>query len=155
MTGVKLYEINAEIQQLADMIDIDPETGEVLMDTEEIDRQIMALQMERKSILGYLARLILNLRAEGTVIKEEEARLKDRRTRLELKENRLMKILDRECGGVTTDLGIATVYYRAATHLEVSDAAKAIRWLKRNKHRDTTLRRNRWRATRTSFWTAG
>ena len=131
---MKLYEINAEIQRLADMIDFDPETGEVLTDTEEIDRQIMALQMERESILGYLAKLVINLRSEASALKDEETRLKDRRMRLELREKRLMKILDRECGGVKTDLGIATVSYRAATRLEVLDAAKAVRWLKRHKH---------------------
>jgi len=130
---MKLYEINAEIQHLADQIEFDPETGEILCDIDELEAQIGALQMERKSILEYLAKLVLNLRSEETALKAEETRLKERRSRLEKKEERLMKVLDRECGGEKTDLGIATLSYRATARLEVTDAAKAVRWLKRNK----------------------
>ena len=45
-----------------------------------------------------------------------------------------MQILSRECCGKKTDLGVATISYRKISHVDVSDAAKAIRWLKRNKH---------------------
>ena len=133
---MKLYEINAEIQRLADQIDFDPETGEILMDADAIFEQIDALKMERQSILEYLAKLVLNVRAEAAALKDEEARLKHRRLSLDLKENRLMNVLDRECGGKKTDLGVATFSYRQNSHVEVADAEKAIRWLKRHKHTD-------------------
>ena len=133
---MKLYEIHAEIQRLADQIDFDPETGEILMDADEIFEQIDALHMERKSIMEYLAKLVLNTRAEIAVLKEEEIRLKDRRIRLFAKENRLMNVLDRECGGKKTDLGVATFSYRQNSHVEVADAAQAIRWLKQHKYKD-------------------
>lgn len=133
---MKLYEINAEILRLTDQIEFDEETGEILCDIDAIYDAIGALQMEKKSILEYLAKIVLNLRAEAAAVKTEEQRLKERRERLTRKEERLMKILDRECAGEKTDLGIATFSYRKTSHVDVSDAAKAIRWLKRNKHLD-------------------
>lgn len=133
---MKLYEINAEILRLTDQIEFDEETGEILCDIDAIYDAIGALQMEKKSILEYLAKIVLNLRAEAAAVKTEEQRLKERREKLSKKEERLMKILDRECAGEKTDLGVATFSYRKASHVDVSDAAKAIRWLKRNKHLD-------------------
>lgn len=133
---MKLYEIHAEIQRLMDAIEFDPETGEVLCDTDALYAQIHSLQMERQSILEYLAKLVLNLRAEAAAVKAEEQRLKARRERLARKEERLLQVLDRECAGEKTDLGVATFSYRKTSHVDVSDAAKAIRWLKRHKHTD-------------------
>ena len=131
---MKLYEINSEIQRLSDQICFDEETGEIQGDAEELLSQIDSLQMERKSLLEYLAKLVLNLRSEEAAIKAEENRLKERRTRLEKKEDRLMQVLDRECAGEKTDLGVATFSYRRTNRLEVLDAETAIRWLKRNKY---------------------
>jgi len=133
---MKLYEINTEILRLTDQIEFDEETGEILCDIDAIYDEIGALQMEKKSILEYLAKIVLNLRTEAAAVKSEEQRLKERRDRLTKKEERLMKILDRECAGEKTDLGVATISYRKTSHVDVSDAAKAIRWLKRNKHLD-------------------
>lgn len=133
---MKLYEVKEEIMRLMDAIEFDPETGEVLCDTDELYRQIHSLQMERRSILEYLAKLVINLRAEVTAIKAEEQRLKARRDRLARKEERLMQVLDRECAGEKTDLGVATFSYRKTSRVDVSDAVKAIRWLKRHKHTD-------------------
>ena len=130
---MKLYEINAEIMRLTDEIEFDPETGEILCDIDSIERQIMALQMEKKSILTWLAK-VLNTRSEATAIKAEEARLKKRREQLEKKEERLMKIIDRECAGEKTDLGIAVVSYRKSEPLEITDAAAALKWLQENNH---------------------
>ena len=69
-------------------------------------------------------------------IQAEEQRLKERRDTLTRKEDRLMKILDRECAGQKTPLGIATLNYRKTSRLEVTDAAKAVAWLKRRKYLD-------------------
>ena len=131
---MKLYEINLAIEELTDQIEVDPETGELLGDFESLYQQIEALQMEKSSILEYLAKIVLNNRAEAAAIKTEEDRLRQRRAALEKKEERLMKILDRECAGQTTNCGVATVRYRNTTRLTVTDAEKAIRWLKRHKH---------------------
>ncbi|MCC8046426.1 MAG: siphovirus Gp157 family protein [Clostridiales bacterium] len=132
---MKLYEINQTIEEIFEQM-VDPETGEILSDSESLMAQLDSLQMERQRILEYLAKLVLNTRAEAAALKEEEARLKDRRSCLARKESSLMEVLDRECGGEKTDLGIATLSYRKTSHVEVSDAEKAVRWLKRNKHTD-------------------
>ena len=133
---MKLYEINSAILALTDQIVFDEETGEILCDMDAICDQLNALQMERHSILAYLAKLVLNLRADAAALKAEEIRLHDRRARLEKKAGRLLQILDRECHGEKTDLGVATLQYRKTTRVEVSDATKAVSWLKRRKLTD-------------------
>jgi Rad3-related DNA helicase len=133
---MKLYEINAEILRLTDAIEFDPETGEILGSADDLFEEVGKLQMQKKSILVWLAKLVLNLRSEEAALKAEEDRLKARRTRLAKKEDRLMKVLDRECAGEKTDLEIATFSYRKTSHLDVEDSEKAVRWLKRNKFKD-------------------
>ncbi len=131
---MKLYEINFEIAQLLDQMPFDPETGEILGDIEEFEKRIWELQMEKKSIMGWLAKVVLNLRSEEAALKAEEQRLKARRDALSKKQDRLMGILDRECAGEKTDLGVATFSYRKTSRVEVADSSKAVRWLKRNKY---------------------
>lgn len=133
---MKLYEINEEILRLTEQITVDEETGEVAGDVESVCAQIDTLQMERQSILEFLAKLVLNLRSDIAALKAEEDRLHDRRSRLEKKVERLLQILDRECGGEKTDLGVATLQYRKTTRVEVSDTAKAVSWLRRRKLTD-------------------
>lgn len=133
---MKLYEVNAQILALLEQLEPDPETGEIPSNEEELIAQINALAMRREDILQYLAKLVLNCRAESAALKTEEARLKKRRDALDAKEERLLKILDRECGGETTNLGVATLSYRKTSKLEMTDEAKAVSWLKRHKFTD-------------------
>ncbi len=133
---MKLYEINEAIARLMEQLTVDEETGELAEDTDGILEQLHALEMDRRSVLEYLAKLVLNIRAEKAALKAEEQRLKSRRDALDHKEDRIMRVLDRECAGERTSLGIATFGYRKTSHVEVSDAAKAIRWLKRHKYTD-------------------
>ena len=133
---MRLYEVNQEIQRLLLLIEPDPETGEVPDNCDELLEQLNALTMKRSDILEYLAKVVLDIRADITALKAEERRLKDRRTILEHKEDRLMQVLDRECAGQKTDCGVATISYRKTTRVDVSDAEKAVRWLKRNKYTD-------------------
>ena len=132
---MKLYEVNQGIEELIAMLEPDPETGEITV-ADEVMEQLHALEMERSRILEYLAKLVLNCRAEAASIKAEEKRLAERRRGLESREDRLMQILDRECAGQKTDCGVATVNYRATTRVDVLDGMKAINWLKRHKHTD-------------------
>ena len=131
---MKLYEINLEIMRLFDAIPFDEETGEILGDADAFYQQIEALQMEKKSILEYLAKLVLNLRSDEAALKAEELRLKERRQRLEKKEGRLLHVLDRECAGENTDLGVASLNYRKTSHVEVEDVEKAVTWLRQNQY---------------------
>ena len=130
---MKLYEVNLEIMRTIEEF-IDTETGEILGDTDEMQRRLDMLEMEKDRILEYLAKLVLNQRAEQAALKEEERRLADRRKRLARHEERILKIIDRECDGVKRDLGIATVNYRKSTTLEIDDEEKAINWLTAHGH---------------------
>lgn len=131
-----LYEINSEIALLLQQLEVDPETGEILATSDDIIQQLNALDMERSRILEYLAKVVIETRAEAAALKAEEERLAERRRRFERCEERLMQVLDRECNGVKTDLGIATLRYRQNTRVDVQDAARAINWLKRHKFKD-------------------
>ena len=122
---MKLYEINEEIDRLTDTIYVDEETGEVVGDVAAICKEIETLQMEKKRVLEYLAKVVLNTRAES--------RLKARRDRLDKKAERVLAVIDRECGG-KTDLGVATLSYHSSTAVEVSDNKKAVYWLMINGH---------------------
>ena len=132
---MKLYEVNMEIERTIEEF-VDLETGEIIGDMEEMQRRLDMLDMERDRILEYLAKLVLNYRAEEKALKEEADRLTDRRKRIGRKEERLLAILDRECGGIKKELGIATVSYRKSTTLEIDDQEKAINWLREHGHED-------------------
>ncbi len=133
---MKLYEVNRQLEELIFQLEPDPETGEIPANEDEIIAQIHALALKREDILCFLAKLALNCRAEAAALKTEEARLKKRQESLEAKDKRLIRILDRECGGETTDLGVATLRYRKTTKVEVTDETRAVNWLKRHKFTD-------------------
>lgn len=134
---MKLYEVNQAIEEAFSRLDFDPETGEI---GENVDDEVWAeldtLQMERVRILEYVAKIVLNTRAEAAMVKSEEERLKARRGALERKEEQLLHILDRECAGEKTNLGIATFSYRKSEKVEISDSVTAVAWLKENGHED-------------------
>lgn len=127
---MKLYEINLEIDEILNSFEIDTETGELLGTTDELLEKLSELQIERTEVLKYLAKEVLNLRAEQEMLKAEEARLKARRDRLSKKTDHIMSVLDRECAGKKTDLEVATVSYRKTTSVNVEDPDSAIAWLK-------------------------
>lgn len=125
-----LYEINGEILALLEQLEPDPETGEIPANEAEILDQIRTLVSRREDMLQYLAKLVLDYRAASAALKAEEARLHRRRDTMDLKADRLMRVLDRECCGQNTDLGVATLRYRKTSRLELSDEAQTIAWLK-------------------------
>ena len=132
---MKLYEVNSEIEQILSRFEPDLDTGEIPEIDEATLERLDELQMQRDSILTYLAKVVLNVRSETELLKAEERRLKERRSALERKEDRLMRILDRECNGENTDCGVATVYYRKVTKVAINDQKSAVLWLQDN-HED-------------------
>ena len=133
---MKLYEVNQEIENLLEALEPDPETGEIPANEDEIIAQINALALKREDILSYLAKLALDSKATVQAMKAEEKRLHDRRAAMEAKHEHLMSVLDRECGGERTDLGVATLIYRKSSRVEVTDSRAAIAWLKKHHHED-------------------
>ena len=133
---MRLYEINAAIETLLGALTVDEETGEVPADADDVIAQINALEMDRRAVLEYLAKEVLNLRADQAAVRTEEKRLKDRRERMAARESAIMNVLDRECGGRKTDLGVATVSYRESETTDITGEADAITWLAANGHGD-------------------
>ena len=126
---MKLYEINEAIESLTNQMIVDTDTGEIIADVDGIIKKIEGLEMERQEVLQYLAKTVLNLRADQSAIKTEEDRLKSRREAMKKREASIMRVLERECNGEKTDLGVATVKFTPSKSLEVVDASQAIDWL--------------------------
>ena len=76
---------------------------------------------------------MLNTRSDAEALKTEEQRLKARRDKLEKKAEKLLAVIDRECGK-KTDLGVATLSYTESHPLAVTDVKQAIYWLMLNGH---------------------
>ena len=133
---MKLYEINGAIETLLAALTVDAETGEVPADVDDVIAQLDALSMERTAVLEYLAKEVLNIRADQAAIKAEESRLRERRERMERREASIMGVLDRECAGQKTDLGVATVSYRTSEATEITCEADARTWLLAEGHED-------------------
>ena len=137
---MKLYEINSAIDALLNALTIDPETGEAPADIEEIADQLDALAMEKKNVLEYLAKKILNLRSDIDSLKTEIDRLEDRKVHTQKQIDSIMKVLDRECDGEKTDLGVATLSYRKSESVEYdndkANVCSIALWLAENNHFD-------------------
>ena len=138
---MKLYDINQSLESLLIQLEPDPETGEIPSNEDEIIAQINALALEREEILQYLAKLALNIGSDVAALAEEEKRLKERRQRLDRRHSNLIAILDRECGGQKTDLGVATLFYRRSSRVEITDSAAALSWLESHDREDCISRK--------------
>ena len=133
----KLYEINQELSALFSFewdedhqAWIYPDTGEFLTD-EEFEARAEKLGMDKQRILEWMAKEILNGRSEAEALKAEVQRLTARKKSIEARNERLLAILDRECCGKKTDLGVATMSYRKSSPV-VWDEAKTpelVSWL--------------------------
>jgi len=73
---MKLYEIDAAIQEILDGMSVDEETGEAILDAEALE----ALQMARIEKLEGAALAVKNLEAEAAAIEAEEKKLESRKT---------------------------------------------------------------------------
>lgn len=142
---MKLWEINIEIERILNRVEwdietgafVDPDTGEI-MTAEELDAELARLDMNRDEILQYLAKKVLNIRADIAGVKPEIKRLQEMKKKLEKKEERLLSIIDRECKGENKDLGVAAFSYRMSHPLEYDPAAvpDIIAWLEEHEHDD-------------------
>lgn len=142
---MKLYEINKEIEQLTDSMEwdaeanawIDVSTGEIVSD-EEYQQRLDKLGMDKKEILSWMSKTVLNDRAEMAALKDEEKRLAANRKARERRVERFLRILDRECAGTPQDLGFAKISYRKSEALEIVQGAEAdvIAWLEEHEHDD-------------------
>lgn len=137
----KLYEINGELERLNSSMEwnpdmeawVDVDTGEIVSN-EEYEARVAALGLQKKEIMEWMGKSILNDRAEVEMLKAEIGRLRDKVQRHERREERFLWLLDRECAGKKTDLGVCTVNYRVSHPLVCDDEGALIRWLEKNGH---------------------
>lgn len=143
---MKLYEIDERLAELFSRLEPDEETGEIICD-EELLHEMEALGMERQRMLTYLAQEVLNTRSDAAALKAEEERLAKRRKSIENREKRLMWVLQYECGGVKTDLGVAVGRYTSRQVTEITDTQAAVEYLEQKhpecvKHPDPEVRKD-------------
>lgn len=120
---MNLYEINYEIEAC-----VDAETGEII----DIDR-LVELQMAREQKLEGVACWIKNLTAEVKSMKEEEARLADRRKVKERKAESLKRYLSEALNGEKFETAKCAVSFRKNPgKVEVYDTQAAVAWLEEN-----------------------
>lgn len=112
-----LYEINSNLEEL--LTNVDPETGELLIDPEEVD----ALMLERQDKLEGIALAIKNASAEVQAIKAEEDALAERRRRIEKRRDGLRDFLQQALAGEKLETPRVAVSYRRSKALEIDENA--------------------------------
>lgn len=124
MTKTNIYEIDREIEKILADSEVDPETGEVTIDTDALDE----LQMARDEKCENLALYIKNLSALIKSIKEEEAALAKRSKALENKRDRLNAYLQRVLQGVKFMTARVSVIFRRSSSTDI--APGFVEWAK-------------------------
>ena len=119
---MKLYEIDNAIDELI-RNSVDPETGEVMDITDELD----ALQMEREDKLESVALVIKNLTAEATAIRNEEKALADRRKTAENRVEWLKGYLMQSLAGQKFSTPKVAVSFRNSAAVFIEDEVGFLR----------------------------
>lgn len=126
-----IFEIDSEIAKLLDE-SIDPETGELILDEERLEKLSMERDRKIESLLMYYKDCL----ASAAAIKAEIDALTARKQVLENKAERLADFADRVLNGERFETAKVKVTYRESKPVEVSDGC--LEWLKAN--RDDLLR---------------
>jgi len=116
---VNLYEINQEIDRAIQNC-IDPETGEILDDTSELD----ALTLARDEKIENIACYIKNLKADAEAIRTEEKKLAERRKTCENRAEWLKKYLANNLQGEKFKSPRVAVSWRRSQAVVVEDIWK-------------------------------
>jgi len=116
---VNLYEINQEIDRAIQNC-IDPETGEILDDTSELD----ALTLARDEKIENIACYIKNLKADAEAIRTEEKKLAERRKTCENRAEWLKKYLANNLQGEKFKSPRVAVSWRRSQAVVVEDIRK-------------------------------
>lgn len=116
---MNLFDINTAIEN-AFLACVDPETGEVIGDTAELD----ALQIQRDEKVENIACLIKNLKAEAEAIQNEERKLKSRRQACENHADWLKKYLANNLQGEKFKSARVSISWRKSQAVEVEDVWK-------------------------------
>ena len=104
-----LYEIDKELEALV-AESVDPETGELMIDTERFD----ALRMEREAKIENTVLLLKNVRADIAALKAEVEALDARMEKKKAFEQRLAELIRYATGGERFETARAAVTWRKA-----------------------------------------
>ena len=122
-----LYDIDREILRVLDGA-VDPETGEIMIDTDTLD----ALTMERDQKIENIGLYIKEVTAEVKAIAEEIESLTKRKKTAENKAKRLKDYLSYALNGEKFKTARLTVSYRASKSVNVADEGAFIEWAEKN-----------------------
>ena len=113
-----IYDID---RQMLDCID--EETGEINAERFE------ALQLERDTKIGNIARWLIDIKGDVQKLRDEEKRIADKRHVLENRAESLKKYLDYALNGERWSDGIITASYRKTpAKLDFADEEKFVEW---------------------------
>lgn len=122
---MRLYDIASDIEQLINKgFVVDEETGEILLETADLDASKVSFDEKLENCALY----VINLKAEAEAVKAEEKRLKERREALERKAERLSDYMLHcmKMAGVTKrETELATISVRKSKRVEI-DALESI-----------------------------
>lgn len=121
---MRLREINAQLEELLDQVD--PDTGELLCDAEQIE----ALMIAREEKLEGLALAIINYKSDIAALKKEEKRLADLRKTAENKADKCKAFLMDQLHGEKLSTEYVKAYYRRSESVEL--APEFMAWAKEN-----------------------
>ena len=123
---MNIYEIDRAIEELI-ASSTDPETGELILDAEQLD----ALQMERETKIENIALYIKNTEAFAADLKHEEESLKDRRRKEEARAKRLKEYLMSVVSDKKFTTARVVCTFRESSRVEPD--AEFVTWAKTNR----------------------
>lgn len=119
-----LYEINNELLKLYGEYEasIDPETGEISDQSEELLAKIEAQEMDRTEKIENIGCFIKNLKSDAEQLKEEAKKLTERAKAAAGKAERLENYLKRELDGQKFSTAKVVISWRKSESVECSIA---------------------------------
>lgn len=113
---MQLWQINQALEEAFERC-IDPETGEILEDTSELDE----LALARDEKIENTALYIKNLKAEAEAIRAEEKKLADRRRAAENRAEWLKNYLSNNLAGEKFSTARVAISFRRSESLKIDD----------------------------------
>lgn len=124
-----IYRLDEQIQQALDSA-YDPDTGELLLEEDELFQQIEGIKADFDTLVDSIASEVKNLKAEAADVRDEKQRLAKRQSQLEARAERAKRFLAYLLHGEKFKNGRHYVSYRKSEELVVDD--EFIEWAKVN-----------------------
>ena len=123
---MKLFEINAEINKLLDEMVVDETTGEIIDNSEEIEKLLLEKDEKIKNIALYY----LNLCSDAKELKEQEEKFAKRRKAIENRAASLKEYLDYNLSGANKEFTECVLKYSKSKSVEVD--SDFVKWAEQN-----------------------